>query len=207
MRCLQRWILVLLLLTFMACSPRHGEAVGDGRQGLLPGYSVGNVQIDPVIYHWADPSTLLTSAEGAGPRTLDVSVSNGVEPEIALTGTYTPTNSEISAALGYDVTQIFQLTAETAVLVPIFAYARVDAYPSWQKATFAVLGPGPFHFGGGVVYKPIGVYFDTCGCIGPDPCGSGCISGFPYGGAAEADGGTAAKDEDAGAADAGADGG
>ena len=206
MRCLQRWLPVLALPTFTACSPRATADLATARQGLLPGYRVGNVQIDPATYHWADPSTLLTSAEGAGPRTLDVSVATGVEPEIELTGTYTPTNSEISKAFGYDVTETIQLTAETSVLVPIDAYARVDAYPSWQKATFVVLGPGPFHFGGGAVYKPIGVYFDTCGCIGPDPCGTGCISGFPY------SGGAAPTDPDAGPAkdvgeDAGADGG
>jgi hypothetical protein len=29
-----------------------------------------------------------------------------------------------------------------------------------------------------VAYKPVGVYFDTCGCIGPDPCGTACTSGY-----------------------------
>jgi hypothetical protein len=190
----------LLVVTLAGCSPRTGEDLGSARQGLLPGFSVGDVQIDPETYHWSDPSTLLTSAEGAGPRTLDVSVSDAVAPQIMLTGTYTPTNSDISKALGYDVTETVQLTAETSVLVPVDAYARVSAYPTWQKATWVVLGPVPYPYGGGTVYKPIGVYFATCGCIGPDPCGTDCASNFPYGAGAPPDPGPApALDAGAGA--------
>lgn len=194
MRCLRRWMLVVALA---GCSPRNGEDLGAACQGLLPGYSVGDVQIDPATYHSSEPSTLLTSAEGAGPRTLNVSVSTSVAPQVSFTGTYTPTNSDLSRALGYDVTETIELSADSSVLVPVDAYARVDAYPSWQKATWVIQGPGPFHFGGGTVYKPIGVYFDTCGCIGPDPCGAGCIRGFPYAGSAPAPSG---PEPDAGAA-------
>jgi hypothetical protein len=200
-----RW--PLLLAALAACSPGHrgGEPVGASDQALAPGFWIGNVAFDPATYHFDDPANLLMAAEGAGPRTLNVAVSTAMSPQIEFTGTHTPSHSDISKALGYDVTQTFQLTADSSVLVPVDAYARVAAYPTFQKATWTIFGLGTVPMGTGSTYKPIGVYFETCGCIGPDPCGTGCVSGAPLGGGGTGGGGGAssASQNDADAGDGG----
>ncbi len=201
-----RWMPLCAALAACSVGGRGGDALGVDTAALAPGFWIGNVQYDPTIVPFDDPGDLLMSAEGAGPRTLNVAVSTAVSPQIDFTGTHTPSHSDISKALGYDVTQTFQLTADSSVLVPVDAYARVAAYPTFQKATWVIFGLGTVPMGGGVTYKPIGVYFDTCGCIGPDPCGTACVSGVPLGGlAGGVDPGLA--DVDAGAGDAGGDGG
>jgi len=209
-----RWLWILAALH--ACgTPGHGEEnVSGTSQGFITDlFPIGDVVVDPATYHWADPSLLLATSEGAGPRTLDVSVNAAVTPHVSYTGTRTPERAQISTALGWDVGETVALQAETSVLVPVDAYARVDAYPAYQRITWAVLGPAPgVVLGTGTAYKPIGVYFDTCGCIGPDPCGVGCVGGSPYagGGAGGAPAGGGAggasastpQPSDAGAADA-----
>jgi hypothetical protein len=183
-----RWPLLLAVLS--ACAPGHsgGEPVRASEQALAPGFWIGNVVFDPATYHFDNPANLLMAAEGAGPRTLNVAVSTAMSPQIEFTGTHTPSHSDISKALGYDVSQTFQLTADSSVLVPVDSYARVAAYPSFQKATWTIFGLGTVPMGAGSTYKPIGVYFETCGCIGPDPCGTGCVSSAPSGGAGGAGG-------------------
>ena len=170
---------MVLLVTLTACSAGDPREPLDGaRQGLAPGFFIGNIVFDTTTYHWANPAQLLASGEGAGPRTLDIVVSSSVSPQVSWTGTHTPSHADISKALGYSVGTAIVLAAETSVLVPINAYARVSAYPTFQRATWEVMGFDEV-FGRGVSYKPIGVYFDTCGCIGIDPCGPGCTNGFP----------------------------
>ena len=145
-------------------------------------YSVTNVLIDPATYPWADPAHLLDSAEGCGPRTLNVTVASSVAPSWSFTGTYTPTSSDVSTALGYSVTAQVVLQADSSVLVPVDAYARVSAYPVFQKATFQVVGvacPGRVVVGAGYAYRPVGIYFSTCGVIDTGPCGMGCVGGVP----------------------------
>ncbi len=44
-----------------------------------------------------------------------------------------------------------------------------------------MVGLGGVILGVGATYKPIGVYFSTCGCIGISPCNGSCASGFPNG--------------------------
>ncbi len=129
-----------------------------------------------------------------------------------MTGTFTPTKSELSKALGYDVTETFGLSADSSVLIPVNAYARVEAYPAYQRATLTLgaLCEVPTIVGSAVVLKPVGVYFATCGCIGPDPCGASCV---PFGGAfpgpaggppgASGAGGASPASADAGAGDGG----
>jgi hypothetical protein len=205
-----RWLWLFAALP--ACgAPGHGDPeAGAAPQGLISDlFVVGDVVVDPATYHWAAPDLLLASSEGAGPRTLDVSVSSAVTPHVSYTGTRTPSRSEISAALGWDVSQTVQLDAETSVLVPLDAYARVDAYPSYQRITWSLIALGQVVVGSGTTYKPIGVFFDTCGCIGPDPCGVGCVNGSsgPGGlpgaaGASGTGGSSASTPSDAGVADA-----
>ena len=206
-------ISAFLPLWLVACSP--GEHPGEAAQALTPALTIGNVRIDPTTIHFNDPSTLLASAEGCGPRTLDISVSNSVAPQVSFTATYTPTDSDVSKALGYSVTQAISLGADSTVLVPINAYARCDAYPTFQRATFQIFSQswfGPMVVGTGSVLKPVGVYFETCGVLGTDPCGMGCVNGRPIAGGAPgaaagsgggANAGGAGGDDGHGARDAG----
>jgi hypothetical protein len=145
-------------------------------------YSVTNVLIDPVTYPWADPAHLLDSAEGCGPRTLDVTVASSIAPTWSVTGNYTPTSGDVSTALGYSVTATVLLSADSSVFVPVDAYARVSAYPVFQRATFQVVGvacPGRVVVGTGWAYRPVGIYFSTCGIIDTGPCGMSCPGGIP----------------------------
>jgi hypothetical protein len=176
-----RWLILLAALPACSAGGRREDPAGRAAQRLAFGDTIGNVVVDPGTYHFADPSLVLATAEGAGPRTLNISVESSVIPHISYTGTRTPSHSDLSAALGYDVALQITLIADSAVLVPIDAYYRCDAYPSYQKATYTVFGFGQTVQGTGVAYKPIGIYFDTCGCIGPDPCGAACSTGFPDG--------------------------
>ncbi len=71
----------VLVAAICSCSP-GGEAPGVAAQAFCRGYGIFAVQVDPVTLHTDDPSQLLESAEGAGPRTLNLTVSTGVEPQI-----------------------------------------------------------------------------------------------------------------------------
>jgi hypothetical protein len=187
---MRAWRRMVLIAALASCRP-GGEAPGAAAQAFCGGYGILGVQVEPLTFHTTDPARLLESAEGAGPRTLNLTVSNAVSPQISVTSTYTPSNSQFSKALGYDVTQTVTLSADSSVLVPVYAYARVDAYPDFQK-TLVTIGAdcnGPTVLGSAEVLKPVGVYFDTCGCISPDPCGVGCVSGFPFGGGGGGGGG------------------
>ena len=146
------------------------------------GFSVAYVQIDPATLHRDGPRDLLVSAEGCGPRTLDLVVSSQVSVTSSYTGTYTPTDAQLSQALGYSTSASFTLQADSSVLVPLNAYARVAAYPTFQRATYQVVGsscPGEIVVGSGTALKPVGVYFETCGVLGTDPCGVACVNGQP----------------------------
>jgi hypothetical protein len=171
------------------------------------GFAIANVQIDPTTIHGDDPHQLLTSAEGCGPRTLDLNVATSISPSISYTSTFTPTDSQLSTALGYSVSTSIILAADSSVLVPINAYARVDAYPTFQRATFQIVGqncPGTIVVGTGSALKPVGVYFETCGLIGTDPCGVSCVGGKP---AAPSQSSSSPGNEPPSVAETGADGG
>jgi hypothetical protein len=207
-------------LVFASCSERSaGELVGEADLAFCRGYKIVNVVIEPATYHTSDPHQLLASAEGCGPRSLDVSVSTTVSVDVSYTGTYTPTNADLSHALGYDVGSQFSVSADSTVLVPLYSYARVDAFPTFQRTRYQVVGfgcPAEVVVGTGVAMKPVGVYFETCGVIGTDPCGVGCVDGRPSGpstpgfdgdagagGAPAAGTGTSAAMTDGGAGDGG----
>jgi hypothetical protein len=184
-----------------ACSERSaGEVLGEADLAFCRGYDVINVEIEPATYHTSDPHHLLASTEGCGPRTLDVSVSHDLGVDVTYSGTFTPTNSDLSTALGYDVSSTFSVSADSTVLVPLYSYARIDAYPTYQRTRYQVVGfgcPGQVVVGTGVAMKPVGIYFETCGVIGTDPCGVGCVDGRPSGPA------TPGFDADAGAGTSG----
>jgi hypothetical protein len=183
-------------------------AVGSAVEAFDAAYGIINVAIDPHSYHFAIPSELLVSTEGCGPRSLSLAVLTGVSPHISFVGTHTPSHGEISRALGWDVAKSVELTASTIVLIPVEAYARLDAYTTYQKTTWTMVGLGNVVLGLGATYRPIGVFFSTCGCIGPGPC-STCAAGFPPGApgtganTSQSTWGSASSAE----ADAGADGG
>jgi hypothetical protein len=170
---------MLLALAIAGCSVERGEALGRAPLALAPGFFIGNVLVEPATYHTNSPANLLASAEGAGPRTLNVAVSTSVSPEVSYTGTRTPSHEDISKALGFSLTQTYLLSADSAVLIPVNAYARVEAYPAFQRVTWQVLGPDATVWGSGTAMKPVGIFFDTTGCIGLDPC-STWLPGPPF---------------------------
>jgi hypothetical protein len=195
----------------VACSAERGEsaAVGSVAEAYGPAYGIINVAIDPHTYHFILPSELLMSTEGCGPRSLSLAVAVAVTPHISFVGTHTPSHSDLSSALGWDVSRSVELTADTVVLIPVDAYARLDSYTTYQKTTWTMVGLGGVTIGLGATYKPIGVFFSTCGCIGSDPCSS-CTPGFPPG--APGTGASSPSQSSWGSAstaqaDAGADGG
>jgi hypothetical protein len=168
--------------------PDGPAGIGESRDALCSGTIVGNVVIQPGTFHWEDPLHLITSAEGCGPQSLSVSVSTSVSPAVSVTSVHTPTESEISTALGYSVTETVSLTAGSTMLVPTAAYGWLEAYPTFQKSAWDVIGVncyGPGNtpipqmvVGTGVAYKPVGVFFKAIraldcaavgGVIGPGP--------------------------------------
>lgn len=199
-------LVALLAVSIAACAGSHDESAGAGEPGAPGGlgttqqaycvnHSIVNVVIAPGTYHWEDPAHLLNSAEGFGPRSLSVSIAASISPSSSSSSTYSPSNSEISTSVGYDVTATSSLDASTTVLVPFGGYARVDAFATFQKTTWDVVGTNCFggsDNGVGVSYKPVGVYFKTClaydcslgGAVGggPIPSGPGPSGGGAGGG-------------------------
>ena len=197
----------MLAVSANACSDSHGEAgtnAGDPddprdlsvtQEAYCTGHSIVNVVIAPGTYHWEDPLHLLNSSEGFGPRTLTLSISDSLSPSFSESSTYTPTDSEISTSVGYDLTATFSIDAATTVLVPFGGYARVEAYATFQMTTWDIIGTncfGPAEVGTGVSFRPVGVYFKTCmaydcslggGVVGGDPIPSGPVPGSGGGGA------------------------
>ncbi|KYF94799.1 hypothetical protein BE20_05490, partial [Sorangium cellulosum] len=90
---------------------------------------------------------------------------------LGLPGGCAPTLSDISAAVGFSVSENVTLQASSVYFVPTAAYARVSAYPVFQKITWDIVSLGGWNLGigpaggvvvgSGVVLKPVGVYFAT----------------------------------------------
>ena len=194
---------VVAALAFFAnaCSDSHGEAgtnavdledprdLGVTQDAYCTGHAIVNVVIAPGTYHWEDPLHLLNSAEGFGPRTLSIAIADSISPSFSESSTYTPTDSEISTSVGYDLTATFSIDAATSVLVPFGGYARVEAYATFQMTTWNIVGTncfGAVDVGAGVSFRPVGVYFKTCqaydcalggGVVGGNPIPSGPLPG------------------------------
>jgi hypothetical protein len=197
-------LVAMLAVSAAACSEPFREAgtnagdpgeprdLGTARDAYCTGHSIVNVVVAPGTYHWEDSAHLLNSAEGFGPRTLGISIADSISPSSSASSTYTPTDSEISSSVGYDITATFAIDASTSVFVPFGGYARILAFATFEVTTWDIIGTncfGPADAGTGVSYKPVGVYFKTCeaydcslggGVVsvgpipsGPDPGGAG----------------------------------
>ncbi|XXX79384.1 hypothetical protein WMF30_11470 [Sorangium sp. So ce134] len=149
---------------------------------------------------------------------------------LGLPGGCGPTLSDISAAVGFSVSESVTLQAGTIYFVPTAAYARVSAYPVFQKITWDIvslggwnLGVGPaggIVVGSGVVLKPVGIYFATYriydlatmggGVLNPgpilDPPANGTGAGATGTGGAGGDAGGTGGDAGGTGGDAGAGG-
>ncbi|WP_437308833.1 hypothetical protein [Sorangium sp. So ce388] len=141
-------------------------------------------------------------------------------PGSGLLGGCTPSSADISDAVGFSVSESITLEASTSYFVPTAAYARVSAYPVFQKITWDIVslggwsfgaGPGGVVVGSGVVLKPVGVYFATYRAYDLAAMGGGIVSPGPIldppGGAGGAGGGAGAGDAGGGQGAGGADGG
>ncbi len=189
---------VLLLATMLvaassACFDSRREdtpsapALGATQQPFCFNHSIVNVVVAPGTYHWEDPGHLLNAAEGFGPQMLGLTIQSSVGSASTSSSSYTPEESEISTAVGYDVSEETSLQASTTVLVPFGGYKRVEAYATYKKSIWDVLdtncnGPDVLNIGAGVSFKAVGVYFKVCaafdcslggGLVGGDPLLSG----------------------------------
>jgi uncharacterized membrane protein YgcG len=107
-------------------------------------------------------------------------------------------DSEISTAVGFDVTKDVTLATNSTLFVPTGAYRQLHAYPTFQQATWDILLADCWGWGANilvdscVVYKPVGVHFETYStfdgiAIGgvatgkdPIPSGSGGAVAWPF---------------------------
>ena len=183
----------LLIAASSACSDARREVeasdpdLGTVQQAYCFNHSIINVVVAPGTYHWEDPGHLLSAVEGFGPQGLGLSVATSVASASTSSSSYTPTDSEISTAVGYDASESTSLQASTTVLVPFGGYKRVEAYATFRKSIWDVLdtscnGPDVLNVGAGVSFKAVGVYFKVCaafdctlggGVVGGDPLPSG----------------------------------
>jgi hypothetical protein len=183
-------VAAMLAISSGACSdsrdaPRatagDGADFGAAQQAYCSSHSIVNVVVAPGTYHWEDPGHLLNSAEGFGPRTITINVSNSLSPSASESSTYTPSDSEISTSVGYDISATFQIDAATSVFVPFGAYARVQAFATFEMTTWDIVGTncvGAPDTGTGASFKPVGVYFKTCEAIDCS-LGGGVVGGPP----------------------------
>jgi uncharacterized membrane protein YgcG len=193
-----RLLAALLVFHAAACSDSRDEArtqaggpndphvLGTAQDAYCTNHTITNVVILPGTYHWEDPLHLIDSAEGFGPRSLNLTISDSISPSASESSSYTPTNSEISSSVGYDISASFSIEAASSILVPFGAYARLEAFATFQMTTWDIVGTNCFgapDIGTGVSYKPVGVYFKTCQdyiCLmGGDAIGTGPVPSYP----------------------------
>ena len=204
-----RFLLALLVIHAAACSdsrdeartqpggPSDPHALGTAQDAYCTSHAITNVIVLPGTYHWEDPPHLLESTEGFGPRTLSLTISDSISPSASESSTFTPTDSQISSSVGYDLSASFSLDASSSILVPFGAYARLEAFATFQVTTWDIVGTNCFgapDSGTGISYKPVGVYFKTCQeypCLmGGGVIGTGPVPSFPGSGAGGSGSGT-----------------
>jgi hypothetical protein len=79
---------------------------------------------------------------------------------VSTTVTQHPKESDLSAALNYNVADLYYLQASAAYTVADGSYARVEAYINYARSAWVVREAGcGAVLGTGVSFKPIGVYF------------------------------------------------
>lgn len=139
-----------------------GDAVGEAREGLVGTYCIFNARLAPGSFHFDGPTWLLDSAEGLGPRSLDLSISSFVQPQISTNTTAKPGADDVSEAVGYSVTTRFQIQASSSIDVDAMHYQRLEAYTSFQQTYFEIRDAAcAVILGTGSAYKPIGIHFQT----------------------------------------------
>jgi hypothetical protein len=198
MRATRAYLLATVLAAASAaCSDFHGEfelsppPVGSTQQAYCLTHTIVNVTVAPGTYHWEDPGHLLNATEGFGPQQLGLVITTSLASSSSSSSSYTPQESEISTAVGYDVSEATLLSASTSVLVPFGGYKRAEAYAAYKKSTWDLLdtncgGPDVLTVSAGSSLKPVGIYFKVCsaydcslggGQVGGDPLPSGPIGG------------------------------
>jgi hypothetical protein len=129
-------------------------------EALGSGFCITDVLTEPVTYHFDSPRWVLDAAEGSGPRVLALTVAGFAGPLVSTTVTQHPKESDLSAALNYNVADLYYLQASAAYTVADGSYARVEAYINYARSAWVVREAGcGAVLGTGVSFKPIGVYF------------------------------------------------
>lgn len=139
-----------------------GDVVAEAHEALVGTYCIFNARIAPGSFHFDGPTWLLDSAEGLGPRSLDLAITSFVQPQISTNTTAKPGPDDVSEAVGYSVTTRFQIQASSGIDVDAMHYQRLEAYTSFQQTYFEIRDPTcAVIVGTGSAYKPIGIYFQT----------------------------------------------
>jgi hypothetical protein len=182
-----------LILSILTCAgPREDSTLFGPNAGERTGeqsVSIQNVTVIAGTFHWEGPLHLLQFAEGCGPQTLNLAVSTSVTP-IVSTSTSTTTvvnDATVSSAVGFSSSQSTLLAASANVPVPTDSYARVEAYPAFERITWDVVGtpggynvPGfPVLLGTGELDKPVGIYFKVIRVLDCGVPGGGVGGQFP----------------------------
>jgi hypothetical protein len=157
-------VAALLAVSAASCS-RHSEAPDRGalREAVEPlggAYCITDVQTDPMSYHFDSPRWVLAAAEGAGQRVLALTIAGYAGPWVSTTVSQHPKEAEISAAVGYNVAELYYYQASAAYTVDNGSYKRLEAYINYARSAWVIREAGcGAVLGTGVSFKPIGVYF------------------------------------------------
>jgi hypothetical protein len=177
------------------------DPVGAAALAVSGGYCLTDVHTDVPTLHFHGQEWLMDEAEGLGPRTLDVNITSFVQPQVVTNTTFKLDPGDVSSAVGYSVTDRFQVSASSSVSVPAGMYERLEAYTAFQRAIWEIRDAACLvHVGLGAAYKPVGVFFQTVDgaslplpdpgifVAAPDCEGPGCVLGAGLGQPAPAGG-------------------
>lgn len=153
-----------------AGEPEPELAVEQAEEALEGAYYVGNVRAHPGSHYTVDPGSLLDAAEAWGPQTLLLSIDRSVAPQISIQRTPGAQLSKdkltrtLQDAVGFSVTEGFEITASSSTVVDEGSYQRLEAYPTFQRITWDLWNDVYGAMSGapgtpGTLYRPMGVYF------------------------------------------------
>lgn len=203
---------VALCVALTACTAIPDDEADSASQAWTPTHCILNAHTDNGTVHFQGPNWLLTSSEGLGPQSLNVVIQQTVQPAISASETFKLDPSSISEAVGYSVTERYDVFGGATLAVPRMAFQRLEAYTAYQRTVWEIRDAScDVVLGLGASFRPIGVFFRTVNTsdvwipdvdvyvVGPAPVYSGIGVPPPPPDAGAGDAG------DAGAGDAGAE--
>jgi hypothetical protein len=188
-------VATLLAVASTGCSERlrtEDGVTGEAVAALAGACCITDVQTDALTYHFDSPRFVLSAAEGIGPRVLALTVAGFVGPLVSTHVAEHPTKAEISAAVGYDLGELYYLQASAALTVDPNGSKRLESFINYARSLWVVRDAAcGAVLGTGMSFKPIGVYFaarDIASTAIPGnsivnalPDGTGGPCGYPLG--------------------------